>query len=46
MWKFHVYVSTEITYDIIWGKDILMTSVTELRISDHIIKNGAGPYKG
>ena len=44
--KFHVYESIEYKYEIILSKQLLTSQVIDIKISEHKIVGGAGPYKG
>ena len=42
--KFHVYKSTNGRYDMVLGRDLLITLVVDLKFSNNVIIGGEGPY--
>ena len=44
--KYHVDESTNGRYDMILGRDPLISLVLDLKFSDNVIIGGKGPYEG
>ena len=45
-WKFHVANKTNIRYDMILSRDLLIALGLDLKFSEKLIIGGEGPYEG